>query len=240
MSRHDWDKFASHFHPSWERKIRPFIESEACERIYDNIRKSTGRGKTVVPDPSQTFRVFKETNMEELKVMIMGMAPYHTKKDGKIIADGILMSCSNTGHLAPSLEQFYNGMEGELFKDSPGIVRRPDLSYLCHQGIFMFNASLTCELLKAGSHLEIWQPFTKYVLEEIITASGVPIIWLGKDAAKFDRYVNPFQWRFSVSHPASASHNHTTWSSEGVFGKVNAVLKDYNNFTVSWAEVLPF
>src|ERR1700760_670163 len=128
--------------------------------------------------------------------------PYHTKKDGKVIADGVLMSCSNTMHLAPSLEQFYNGMENELFPDT-GVIRDPDLTYLCRQGVFMFNASMTCELLKAGSHLKIWEPFTRYVLEEIIALSGIPIVWLGKEAKRFDRYVNPFQWRFEVAHPAS-------------------------------------
>lgn len=104
----------------------------------------------------------------------------------------------------------------------------------------MFNASMTCELLKAGSHIKIWEPFTKYVLEEIITPLGIPAMWLGKEAARFDRYLNPFQWRFEVSHPASAAYNHTQWDPQGAFGKINKVMWDYNKHTVEWATVLPF
>lgn len=241
MDKQDWDKFAPFFHPSWEPKMRYFIESPECAEIYSQLRKLRERGKKIAPAYTQTFRAFLETPMNELKCMLMGMSPYHTLKDGKIIADGVLMSAKNTMHIPPSLEQFYNGMEKELFsKSETGIMRSPDLTYLCNQGVFMFNASMTCEILKAGSHIKIWTPFTKYVLEEVISLSGIPIIWLGEDAKHFDRYVNPFQWRFGVSHPASASHTQSTWSSEGVFTKVDKVMWDYNKHKVTWATELPF
>ncbi len=241
MVKKDWDKFAPYFHPSWERKIRPFIESDNCGEIYDELTKLRARGKKLLPHYTQTYRAFLETNMDEIKVMLCGMSPYHTLHKNKIIADGILMSCSNTMHLAPSLEHFYEGMEKELFPDSEtGIICNPDLSYLCHQGVFMFNASMTTELGKAGAHIKLWEPFTKYILEEVITGISCPIIWLGKEAEKLDRWVNPFQWRFQVEHPAAASHNGGTWNSDGCFKKVNRVLKDYNNFELTWAEELPF
>lgn len=237
----DWGKFAEMFHPSWERKIRPFIESKECFHVYQQIREQSVRGKRIVPAPVQTYRVFKETNLEEIKAAFFGLSPYHTLKDGKILADGICMSAKNTMSIPPSLEQFYGGMERELFPDSEtGVIRNPDLAYLCNQGVFMSNISLTCELLKAGSHIKIWEPFTKYLLEEIIAPTNIPICWLGKEAVRFDRYVNPFQWRFPVSHPASASYNHTQWSSEGVFNKMNKVMKDYNGYSVAWAPLLPF
>lgn len=241
MERKDWSKFAQYFHPSWETKMRPFIESIECKELYDKLIAAREQGKLVVPYWTQTYRAFKETNLEEMKAMICGFSPYHTLKDRKIVADGILMSASNTGHLPPSLEQFYDGMERDLFPETEtGIIRSPDLAYLCHEGVFMFNTSMTCELLKAGSHADIWLPFTKYVLEEIITIQGIPIIWLGKDAAKYDRYVNPFQWRFMVEHPAYAARQHTTWDTQQCFTKVNRVIRDNNKQTIRWAEELPF
>lgn len=241
MEKLDWGKFAGQFHESWEPKMRPFIESDECANIYAQIREQTARGKKVVPVSGQTFRAFKETPMNEIKCMIAGLSPYHTLKNGKAIADGVLMSAKNTMHLPPSLEQFYGGMERELYPDgSVTVLRNPDLTYLCKEGVFMFNVSMTTELMKAGSHVKLWEPFTKYVLEEIITLSNVPCVWLGKDCLRFDRYLNPFQWRFPVSHPASASYNKTDWNSEGVFGKVNRVIKDYNNQSIRWAEELPF
>lgn len=238
MDRLEWDKFAHLFHSSWEPKMRYFIESPECWEIYEQLRKLTSRGKKIVPIYQQTFRAFLETPMTEIKATMVGLSPYHTMKDGKSLADGVLMSCSNTMHLAPSLEQFYKGMENELKTE---IIKTPDLTYLCKEGVFMFNVSMTCELLKPGSHIKIWEPFTKYVLEEVVSVSNCPVVWLGKEAARFDRYLNPFQWRFKVSHPASAAYNHTTWNSEGVFGKVNLVCHDYSGYQVNWAlEKAPF
>jgi uracil DNA glycosylase len=86
----------------------------------------------------------------------------------------------------------------------------------------------------------LWEPFTKYVLEEILTYTGAPIIFLGKDASRYEKYVPPFSWSFTVSHPASASYKNTQWDTEGVFGKVNKILKENNNFEIKWLEEVPF
>jgi hypothetical protein len=43
-----------------------------------------------------------------------------------------------------------------------------------------------------------------------------------------------------MSHPASASYKNTDWDTEGTFRKVNKVLKDNNNFEISWLNDTPF
>ena len=104
----------------------------------------------------------------------------------------------------------------------------------------MFNASLTTEINKAGSHIAIWEPFTKYVFEEILAPTGAPVIFLGKDASQYAKYVPPFTWSFVTSHPASASYRNTEWESGDVFKMVNKVLKDNNNFQIEWLDGAPF
>jgi uracil DNA glycosylase len=89
MTRLNWDKFADAFHPSWEPKMRPFIEGDECWAIYEQIRARTGKGKMVVPAYQQTYRAFKETGLDNIKCMFMGLAPYHTLKDKRVIADGL-------------------------------------------------------------------------------------------------------------------------------------------------------
>jgi len=163
-------------------------------------------------------------------------------KNGSPVADGLLMGCSTTGVLQPSLQQFYNAIERENYNGLCAYCDKanPDVSYLAHQGVLMFNASLTVEINKAGSHMEIWEPFTKYVIEEILNPTGVPFIFLGKDAGRYAKYVNPFSWAFTTSHPASASYKNTDWESGDVFKMVNKVLKDNNNFQIEWLDGTPF
>jgi uracil DNA glycosylase len=98
----------------------------------------------------------------------------------------------------------------------------------------MFNAALTTEMNKAGSHLELWEPFVKYLFEEVFAYSGIPLIFLGKEAYKTRKYLTGFDWSFPVSHPASASYKNTEWDTEGVFTQVNTIIKQNNGFEIDW------
>ena len=235
-----WEKFKDQFHESWHDKMRPFIESEECDEIYAHLKERGRKGHRIAPSSSVTFRAFKETPLTDLKVIMMGMCPYHTEtRDGIPVADGLLMGCSVTGKLQPSLDQFYGGIERELYDGlNLTYTKNPDVSYLAKQGVLMLNAALTTEINKAGSHIAIWEPFIKHFFECIET-EGAPIVFLGKDAAKYKKYVGPFKWSFVVSHPASASYKNTEWDTEGVFGKVNKVLLDNNNFSIMWLDEDP-
>lgn len=235
-----WEKFKEQFHESWHAKIRPFIESEECDKIYAFLKSESKRGKKIAPMSPVVFRCFKETSLDNLKVVMMGLCPYHTMKNGVYVADGLLMGCSITNELQPSLSQFYSGIEKELYNGlNLEAFFRPDVKYLAKQGVLMLNAALTTEINKAGSHLAIWQPFTKFLLEEVLNLEGCPYIFLGKEAAKYQSYLPPFTWSFTVSHPASASYKNTEWDTEGVFGKVNAVLKQNNNYQIDWLDIEP-
>lgn len=236
-----WENFQYRFHESWHAKIRPFIESEECDKIYAYLKKESGRGKTIAPLSPNVYRCFLETPLDDLKVVMMGMCPYHSLYNGSPVADGLLMGCSTTGKLQPSLEQFYTGIEIELYNGlNLDMIKNPDVSYLARQGVLMFNAALTTEINKAGSHIDLWEPFVKYVYENIINDTGVPTIFLGREAAKMRKYCAPFTWQFPVSHPASASYRGMDWDTEGVFSKVSKIIWENNEDTIAWLDGLPF
>lgn len=237
----EWKKFKDQFDESWHERIAPFIESKECDEIYAQLKADGKRGKRIAPLSNLTFRCFKETKREDLKAVLVGMCPYHTMVNYVYVADGLLMGCSVTGKLQPSLENFYNGIEKELHQGLAfDWIKNPDVSYLAHQGVLMFNAALTTEIGKAGSHNQIWAPFTKYVIETVLEGTNAPILFLGKDAAAFKRYTPPFTWSFAISHPASAAYNNSEWDTEGAFTKINNVIKDNKKGTVSWLDDLPF
>jgi uracil-DNA glycosylase len=220
--------------------MRPFIESEECDNIYKFLKTESQRGKKIAPLSVNVYRCFLETSLDDLKLVILGMCPYHTLKNDMPIADGLAMSCSVTGYLQPSLDQFYNAIEKDVYNGMClECEKNPDLTYLARQGVLLWNAALTTEINKAGSHLELWEPFTKYVFENILSTTGVPTIFLGKEAAKFERYTGLFAHNFVVSHPASAAYKNTDWNSEGVFSKVNKILKEVNNYEIDWLDQDP-
>lgn len=233
-----WTNFEHLFHPSWHSKIKPFIESKECDKIYEFLKFESRRGKHLLPLSTNVWRCFLETPFDELKVILCGLSPYHTMRDGLPIADGLLFGCSITNYPQPSLEQFYGAAERELYNGlNLQYNKNPDVSYLAHRGVLMLNAALTCEYLKAGSHNLLWEPFMKYLFEEVIAGTGVPIVFLGKESAKLEKYTMPFTWIFKCVHPASSAYSQTEWDSQGMFKGVNKVLKDTINETITWLDI---
>jgi len=240
----DFEKFKYQFHMTWHKRMKPFIESEECDKIYAQLKKDSKRGKMIAPESSKVFRCFKETPLDQVKVVLIGMSPYHTFKNSKPVADGLLMGCTSTGFIQPSLDQFYEALERELYNGlSMNYVKDPDLTYLAHQGVLLLNAALTVEKNKAGSHLALWQPFMKYLFEKVLFDKEIIVVFLGKDAAKLQRYMPQFTWTFTISHPASASYSFTEWDSEGVFRQINQILLDRSMDVIDWLNLgdnIPF
>lgn len=86
-----WDKFKDQFHESYWGKIKPFIESKECDEIYRQLKDLSQRGRKIAPISSLTFRAFKETPLDEIKVILMGFCPYHTFTYGVTpVADGLI------------------------------------------------------------------------------------------------------------------------------------------------------
>lgn len=229
-----WEKFAPKF-GTWANKIKPFFDHGGFDPIYEFLKKESKRGKKIAPLSEHTFRCFTETPIDQVKVILVGMCPYHVFRKEGPVADGLLMGCSITKYPQPTLDQFYTGIENELHNGlNLHYTKNPDVSYLAHQGVLMLNAALTTEYNKAGNHLALWEPFMKYLFETVFFELGVPVIFLGKEASKLIKYTAPFTWTFVVAHPASAAYKGTEWDTEGVFGKVNSLLKQRNNETVNW------
>ena len=238
----NWESFKHRFHPSWHARMKPFIESKECDDIYAFLKSEAKRGKKIAPSSDNVWRCFLETPMNEIKAVLVGMCPYHTFKNDVAVADGLLMGCSITEQVQPTLQQFYRGIEKDVYDGlNLNMNENPDVSFLAHQGVLMLNSALTTEKDKAGSHIEIWQPFMKFLFENIINDLGVPIIFLGKDAARCKKYTGIFAHVFELSHPASASYKGTDWDTEGTFKKVNKIIWENNGDTLVWLDCdVPF
>lgn len=217
---------------TWYNKIEPLFDNGVMDDIYKVIKEQSKKGIKITPDSDNVFRCFRETPIDKVKVVMMGFCPYHSVVQNKLVADGLLMGCSNhANYIAPSLDQYYGAIEEE-FKDGLCLpcVRTGDVSFLAHQGVLMFNSSLTTIVGTAGAHQELWKPFTAHMMK-VFKYLHLPVIFLGNDAAEFS---NESNLHFKLTHPASASRRKIQWNSEGVFKKVNSLLDDWNQKPIQW------
>ena len=229
----NYDKFASKL-GDWGEALRPFIESEACDKIYEKLKYDSQRGKVICPQSKDTWRAFEETPMKELKMIMLLQDPY-PRKVGKVFqADGIAMSCSHLKEPQPSLDIFYDAIEDDL-KIKSG--RYLDLAWLCHQGCMMLNSALTCELNKSSSHEELWKPFMIYFFNEVIATfpPGLVIALCGDSSKYYERCINPLQHCIvKLEHPAFAYRKTRGWEHKHLFSFSNRYLKDHGRAMIDW------
>ena len=231
-----WDNFKSHFHESWHSKIRPFIESEACDKIYAKLKEDGRRGVKIAPNSNLTFRAFQETPLNECRAIIMGLCPYHTFINGSPVADGLSLSCGITNKMQPSLTVFLDAIEDDVYK---GLAldreKRADLTYLAKdEKILLINAGLTTSKDKAGNMVDLWEPFMRYILEEVVGYTGIPIIFLGKEAGKLEKYVTPFTHIFHLTHPSFFARLNQPMDHKNVFSTVSEIVRQNNGFIINW------
>lgn len=235
----DSKKFAPLF-GDWWPKIKPFFENGGLDPVYSFLRGQAQAGKQIAPASMHTYRAFLETPLEELKCVIVCQDPYFKFINGSPVASGVAMDCSITARVQPTLQHFYNGIETELFNGlNLNYINTYDLSYLSKQGVLLLNTALTVEKDKAGSHMAIWEPFTKFLLTEVISTTGVPILFLGKEAGRFAPLVEKTNSVYKLSHPASAAYTGSKWDTKDTFTQISRDIYKSNKETILWLNVDP-
>ena len=222
---------------SWWSKIEPFFLAGGFDPIYKELKQRSARGIKIFPSSENVFRAFQECSPNNLRAILVGACPYHSMKDGVIIADGLCLSCSNTNYPQPSLDYFLSAAEKELYD---GLCvpcnKKCDLSFLSQkEGILLLNAGLTVESGKPMIHNSMWEPFMKYLFENVFDVFGVPIILMGNDAQKLEKYISPFSKVLKTSHPASSAYkNEDYWNSDGMFKELDMILKHKHGKGINW------
>lgn len=214
----------------WFDKLSPFFGSDFGRDIYKFLKKRRGMGNIIYPQSDKTYRAFELTPPNEVKVVLVGLSPYHNKgKNFAPCADGLLFSNSLTKELSPSLKMFYDALDEEV---GHKVERCPDLSYLAKQGVLLLNASLTTEQGKPTIHNEygVWDAFNEFFYGNVLeTFCGFPIVTMGREAKKLEKHLFPMCHVLkNVEHPAYALRQHREWNSDGMFRWVNTILKENN------------
>ena len=226
------EKLYEKLEPSgWAIKLRSFIYSSDFDTIITQLARLSLDGKRFTPTLKQMFRAFEECPVNELKVVIVGQDPY----PGLGVADGISFSCSNTKELQPSLKYILDEVNRTVYNGHPGSLD-VDLTRWSNQGILMLNTALTTTVGKIGQHYALWKPFMAYLFDYLTwNESGIVYIYMGKQAKEWSDAVNDNNYKFFVTHPASAAYNNQArWDSDNVFVKVNEVVERQFNAKITW------
>ena len=182
------------------------------------------------PDWNNIFRAFDETNLPDVKVVIIGQDPYH----GANQAQGLCFSVNRGVAIPPSLHNIYK----ELKLEYPNykIPNHGDLSSWARQGVLLLNATLTVRDGSPNSHKDYgWGFFTDEVIRVLETKDQpiVYLLWGSFAKSKKEFITNPNHLVLETVHPSPMSADRGFFGCNH-FNKCNQFLKSKGLTEINW------
>lgn len=235
MSKIDLNLFKDKLEEGWFEKLKPFLESEEMYNIIEYLKTRRQEERmTIYPKSNEFLNAFYYCPFDKTKIVIFGQDPYHNGK-----ADGLAFSNSKTPlSRSPSLNNILKEVENDMYDGfNIKLQAKSDLTYWAEQGILLLNTALTVEKGVPGSHIKLWEPFTKYVLDVLREKNVLYIMW-GKKAQKWADYLEPWDVDknlLTAAHPSPYSANKGFFECRH-FSKANEWIKNVYglNEQISW------
>lgn len=214
-------------HESW----RPFLKSEFEKPYFKELAEFLHREyetKTIFPRKELVFRAFM-TDLNDVKVVILGQDPYHTPG----AADGLAFSVPNSEPIPPSLVNIYKEIDSDIgHHENP----RGSLVNWQKQGVLLLNTVLTVEAHKAGSHRgKGWEIFTTEVIKYLNETRPhlVFILW-GRDARNKKALIDASRHLILESPHPSPLSAHSGFFGNHHFSRANQFLNEHGMDEIKW------
>ena len=212
----------------WEKALSKEFKKPYYLKLYNTVRSEYSK-TTVYPPSEEIFTAFNLTDINDVKVLILGQDPYH--EPGQ--AHGLSFSVKRGVAIPPSLLNIYKELEDEL---SLYIPNNGYLEKWAKQGVLMLNTVLTVRAHNANSHKGIgWEEFTDAAIMALneLDKPIVYMLWGSNARSKAKMLNNKKQLVLEAPHPSPLS------SYRGFFGcnhfiKCNEFLKANGLSEIDW------
>ena len=191
----------------WEKALSKEFKKPYYLKLYNTVRSEYSK-TTVYPPSEEIFTAFNLTDINDVKVLILGQDPYH--EPGQ--AHGLSFSVKPGVAIPPSLLNIYKELEDEL---SLYIPNNGYLEKWAKQGVLMLNTVLTVRAHNANSHKGIgWEEFTDAAIMALneLDKPIVYMLWGSNARSKAKMLNNKKQLVLEAPHPSPLS------SYRGFFG----------------------
>ena len=216
--------------PQWKL----FLKQELNHIDYDFLKSSMKfdyeENTTLYPEFDKIFEAFRYFDLDQTKVVILGMDPYINEGQ----AMGLSFSVPPNVKIPPSLKNIYKEIATDMSVDISH--RTGDLTDWTKQGVLLLNSILTVQAGHSGSHKGLgWQKLTDAVISKLneLNKPIVYLLWGNYAKAKGSLITNKKQMRICGSHPSPFS------ASSGFFGgkyfsKTNEFLIKNGEKQIDW------
>ncbi|MFN0047862.1 MAG: uracil-DNA glycosylase [Cytophagales bacterium] len=214
--------------PSWKTILQQEFEKPYFSALFQFV-KMQYQSKECFPPENQIFASLNLTPFENIKVVIVGQDPYHSRGQ----ANGLCFSVNNGMKIPPSLSNIFKERQADIAKPMP---KTGDLQNWAKQGVLMLNTTLTVSCGLPGSHQnQGWEAFTDAIIKKINTdKSNIVFILWGAFAQKKKAFLNnENHFVLESTHPSPFSA-HKGFLGSKPFSKTNDYLKKKGLEPIEW------
>lgn len=210
----------------WYEALKPVFNQPWWHELHKKVMARAPYG--IQPPLPLIFRAFRESPLEETKVVIFAQDVY--SKGG--YADGLAFSSGN-GQLPKSLEYIYRQVEFEYGKRPTSY----SLENWAHQGVLLTNTALTVDNGRPMSHSDFgWDKFIKTAFH-ILDERGVIFVAWGSPARKLLADANIRNSSILVGpHPIAESYSNgrIKFVGRNYFKRINELLVQQGKEPIKW------
>ena len=220
----------------WYPLLEPIVSSDKFKPITSEIKRCKQTFTKIYPETTKTFRAFKLCQLADTRVVILGQDPYH---DGS--ATGLAFANSNkSSKISPSLSWIVKALEYEY--NTVCIDFDYDLQTWAKQGVLLLNTALTVVKGYAGSHTELWRPFTQELITQLsLNKNNIIFVLWGKKAQEYSKFIHGDNKIITAPHPAADAYTggRAGFHTAGTFNAVNSFLDNPITWNAYCGEPLP-
>ncbi len=216
--------------PSWTEALAAEKQADYFKAVISFVDAERQRGVTVYPPKDRVFQAFKETPLEQVKVVILGQDPYH----GPNQANGLCFSVHPGVPFPPSLLNIFKELQGDLGLPLP---THGDLSHWAKQGVLLLNTVLTVAAGSPQSHQgKGWERFTDSVIRIVNDQCEhvVFLLWGSPAKTKLPMIDQRKHTVLTSVHPSPLSAHRGFFGCHH-FSQTNQALSRHGQTPIDWA-----
>jgi len=213
---------------SWRAMLAEEFIKEYFIKLWQFLNAEKQQGKQIYPPVELIFKAFELTNLNSVKVIILGQDPYHNPGE----AMGLSFSVPADVRVPPSLKNVYKEIQRDLGHPIPD---HGDLTNWATQGVLLLNAILTVEHKKPSSHKKVgWQQFTDKVISKLSSEkSGLIFLLWGNFAKSKKQLIDSSKHHIlEAAHPSPLARN--AFNDCKHFSKTNDLLRESGQKEIAW------
>jgi uracil-DNA glycosylase len=214
----------------WKKSLENEFKEAYFHDLVEFLKTEKSSKQVVYPPGPLIFNAFNLTDLDQVKVVIIGQDPYH----GPNQAHGLSFSVQKGIPAPPSLMNIYKEIQNDL--GITNLKTKGDLTYWAKQGVLLLNATLTVRANQPNSHAGIgWQRFTDKVIQVLNEQCEhlVFMLWGNFAKEKGMHIDNKKHLILKAAHPSPFS------ADKGFFGckhfsKTNEYLIKFGKSPIDW------